>query len=108
MTSHGDEPSTIPDVHAVEAVPGPIEVWADAEGIHLLVFDGRVLELFGYADAHRLHLLQHPRLEFVEEGRKKLPRLKVVSDRQTFTFDYDQARRPDLERLDAALRAARP
>ena len=86
--------------------PGFLEVWANEN--KLLAFDGRVLELFGWADAHRLHLSQHPRLEFYEQGRRKTPKIRVVSDRQTFIYDDDLARRPDLERLDAALRAARP
>ncbi|MGC5530506.1 hypothetical protein [Streptomyces sp. SR-10] len=35
----------------------------------LLTFDGRVLEVSGFGDAHRLHIRQEPRLEF-GAGRK--------------------------------------
>jgi hypothetical protein len=40
----------------------PYEVLAN--DATLLTFDGRVLELFGAGDAHRLHIRQEPRLEF--------------------------------------------
>jgi hypothetical protein len=45
----------------------PYEALAD--DTTLLTFDGRVLELFGVGDAHRLHIWQEPRLEF-GTGRK--------------------------------------
>ncbi|MBQ1104833.1 hypothetical protein ACH4MN_07580 [Streptomyces anulatus] len=41
----------------------------------LLTFDGRVLELFGFGDAHRLHVRQEPRLEF---GTGRQPTMAVT------------------------------
>ncbi|WP_328840560.1 hypothetical protein [Streptomyces europaeiscabiei] len=41
----------------------------------LLTFDGRVLELFGFVDAHRLHIWREPRLEF---GTGRKPRTEII------------------------------
>ncbi|MFM9694130.1 hypothetical protein [Streptomyces europaeiscabiei] len=64
----------------------------------LLTFDGRVLELFGFVDAHRLHIWQEPRLEF---GTGRKPRMEIIIGQPgvpRHSFPYDP------ERLDA-LRA---
>ncbi|MDX3612196.1 hypothetical protein OG920_05490 [Streptomyces europaeiscabiei] len=74
----------------------PYEVLAN--DTTLLTFDGRVLELFGFGDAHRLHIWQEPRLEF---GTGRKPRTEIVIERpgvHRHSFPYDP------ERLDA-LRA---
>jgi hypothetical protein len=52
----------------------PYEVLAD--DTTLLTFDGRVLELFGYGDVHRLHVWQQPRLEF---GTGRKPRMQIMT-----------------------------
>ncbi|MEV0642533.1 hypothetical protein AB0I77_48040 [Streptomyces sp. NPDC050619] len=51
----------------------PYEVLAN--DTTLLTFDGRVLELFGFGDAHRPHIWQEPRLEF---GTGRKPRMGTV------------------------------
>jgi hypothetical protein len=64
----------------------------------LLTFDGRVLELYGFVDAHRLHIWQEPRLEF---GTGRKPRMEIVIGQPgvpRHSLPYDP------ERLDA-LRA---
>ncbi|MFF7597738.1 hypothetical protein [Streptomyces mirabilis] len=64
----------------------------------LLTFDGRVLELFGFGDAHRIHIWQEPRLEF---GTGRKPRMEIITGQpgvRRHSFPYDP------ERLDA-LRA---
>jgi hypothetical protein len=67
----------------------------------LLVFDGSVLELFGYADAQRTHIWQRPRLVLVDGKR---PRLEITTSRGLrHGMSYDPARRAELEALDAAL-----
>jgi hypothetical protein len=70
----------------------------------LLVFDGSVLELFGYTDVHRTHVWQRPRLVLVEGKR---PRLEITTARGLrHGMTYDPARRAGLEALDAALAEA--
>lgn len=76
-----------------------LEAFADDKS--LLVFDGRVLELFGWTDAHRIHVWQRPRIEFLDGKR---PRLKIVVENGTrHEMSYDPARRPALEALDTAM-----
>lgn len=70
----------------------------------LLVFDGSVLEVFGYTDTHRTHIWQRPRLVLVD---RKRPRLEITTARGLrHGMSYDPARRADLEALDAALAEA--
>jgi len=67
----------------------------------LLVFDGSVLEVFGYTDTHRTHVWQRPRLVLVDGKR---PRLEITTARGLrHGMSYDLARRAGLEALDAAL-----
>ncbi|MFI6339916.1 hypothetical protein [Streptomyces sp. NPDC050535] len=74
----------------------PYEVLAN--DTTLLTFDGWVLELFGFVDAHRLHIWQEPRLEF---GTGRKPRIEIIIGQPgvpRHSLPYDP------ERLDA-LRA---
>ncbi|MEV7885705.1 hypothetical protein ACWD3I_14685 [Streptomyces sp. NPDC002817] len=64
----------------------------------LLSFDGRVLELFAFGVAQRMHIWQEPRLEF---GTGRKPRMEIITGHpgvRRHIFPYDP------ERLDA-LRA---
>ncbi|WP_427924709.1 hypothetical protein [Streptomyces sp. cg40] len=55
----------------------------------LLSFDGRVLEVFGYADAARYHVWEEPRLEF-RTGR--LGRLTIITKSgRKHSVLYDEA-----------------
>ncbi|MEH0573245.1 MULTISPECIES: hypothetical protein [Streptomyces] len=58
----------------------------------LLTFDGRVLELFGFGGAHRLHIWQEPRLEF---GTGRKPTMAVTIGQPGVPrhhFPYDPGR----------------
>lgn len=67
----------------------------------LLVFDGEVLELFGWTDTHRMHVWQQPRLELTDGKR---PRARITCTHgPSHAFAYDAHRRPELEALAAAL-----
>ncbi|MEV5853455.1 MULTISPECIES: hypothetical protein [Streptomyces] len=62
----------------------------------LLTFDGRVLELFGFGDVHRLHIRQEPRLEF---GTGREPTMAVTrgqpgAPRHCFPLRPGAPRRP--------------
>ena len=70
----------------------------------LLVFDGSVLEVFGYTDTHRTHIWQRPRLALIDGKR---PRLEITTSRGLrHGMTYDPTRRAELEALDAALAEA--
>lgn len=71
----------------------------------LISFDGRILELFGYSDTHRLHIWQAPRLEF---GTGRNPRMTIVTGRgMRHSLPYD-AHRLDALRLFAERLAQSP
>lgn len=56
----------------------------------LLSFDGRVLEVFGFGDTHRVHIRQEPRLEF---GTGRRPRMTIVTGlgvRHNSPYDSDR------------------
>jgi hypothetical protein len=67
----------------------------------LLSFDGRVLEVFGHADAARYHIWEEPRLEFTS-GRLRRLTITVRSGRQ-HTVLYDEHRLPGLRALAEAV-----
>ncbi|UXX91890.1 hypothetical protein N7U49_04990 [Streptomyces sp. AD2-2] len=63
----------------------------------LLSFDGRVLEVFGYADAARYHVWEEPRIQF-RTGR--LRRLTITTKHgRSHSLLYDAHRLPDLQVL---------
>ncbi|QJT03190.1 hypothetical protein G9272_25315 [Streptomyces asoensis] len=63
----------------------------------LISFDGRILELFGYSDTHRIHIWQAPRLEF---GRGRHPRMTIVTGSGTrHSLPYDPYRLDGLRAL---------
>lgn len=66
----------------------------------LLSCDGRVLELFGYVDAHRWHLAFRPTLEFSTK-RSRLTVGSMIPG--VMNFPYDPDRRADLEAFAARL-----
>lgn len=67
----------------------------------LLIFDGQVLEMFGWTDSHRMHVWQRPRLQLTDGKR---PRATITCDHgPSHAFGYDATRRPELEVLAAAL-----
>ncbi|WP_405468212.1 hypothetical protein [Streptomyces anulatus] len=68
----------------------------------LLTFDGRVLELFGFGDVHRLPVRQEPRLEFAT-GRK--PTMAVTRGQPGAPRDCFPAR-PGASRRSVRLRRA--
>jgi hypothetical protein len=79
----------------------PHEVWASPTT--LLTLDGRVLEVFGFADAQRFHLAFRP----VLQRSAKLVAIKPEQGPK-LSFFYD---RENAERLDAfarLLEAAHP
>jgi hypothetical protein len=83
------------------------EVWAD--DTILLCNDGHTLEIFGFTDAHRVHLgMQRPRIEI--EERKRSTKVVVKASRFTSTFDVDPAQvdavRAFATRLDEAVAIA--
>lgn len=63
----------------------------------LLSFDGRVLEVFGYADAARYHIWEEPRLEF-GSGRFRRMTITVRSGRR-HSIPYDADRFAGLREL---------
>lgn len=70
----------------------------------VLVFDGRVLEIFGYANIHRFHLWQQPRLEFIDGVR---PRVLVrCAVGPYFETSMEPDSRPELLKLAAELESA--
>ncbi|MFI5476252.1 hypothetical protein ACIA6D_39425 [Streptomyces cacaoi] len=63
----------------------------------LISFDGRILELFGYSDTHRIHIRQAPRLEF---GTGRNPRMTIVTGPGTrHSLPYDPHRLDGLRAL---------
>lgn len=79
----------------------PYEVLAD--DTTLLTFDGRVLELFGYGDVHRLHVWQQPRLEF---GTGRKPRMQIMTGQPgvpRHSMPYDPGRLDALRAFAAHL-----
>ncbi|WP_129841591.1 hypothetical protein [Streptomyces sp. RFCAC02] len=71
----------------------------------LLSFDGRVLEVFGYSDTHRIHIRQQPRLVF---GNGRRPRMAIVTGTGTrHSFPYDPHRLDGLRALADRLAQAR-
>ncbi|MFB7250379.1 hypothetical protein [Microbacterium sp. NPDC056234] len=78
------------------------EAWV-TDGV-LLVFDGTVLEIFGYSEAVRLHIAYRPELVF-EDGRHL--RLTIRYDNRRYhAMDYEPSRRHELEALAERVRAA--
>ncbi|MFJ5307252.1 hypothetical protein [Streptomyces sp. NPDC088350] len=73
----------------------------------LLSFDGRVLEVFGEAEAGRYHLWEEPRLE-IRPGRSRLLVIRTRPDRRRQSVFYDPARRAGLEALAERLERSRP
>jgi hypothetical protein len=84
----------------VQAWADCIEVWASPTV--LLTLDGRVLEVFGFADAQRFHIAFRPVLLFT--GKSRLT-IRPEHGGQ-WTFFYDPARRPEVERFAAQVLAA--
>jgi hypothetical protein len=76
-----------------------IEVWIKEST--LLSFDGRVLEVFGFADAHRFHIAFAPTISL----GKRLLTIKPTQGGQQ-SFFYDQQRTPEIEAFAAAVHAA--
>ena len=91
---------------APHACAEPLDVWMD--GGSLLTFDVRVLEIFGFTDAHRFHIAYSPRIELGENpsNPKKQPHLMIQSARGYFGSAFDPSRRIGFEQLDARLREA--
>ncbi|MFB2598203.1 hypothetical protein ACEXQE_10455 [Herbiconiux sp. P17] len=75
---------------------GPVEVWASDST--LLSFDGRVLEVFGFADVHRFHRAFRPRMSV----NKKMVSIRPTHGGQ-LSFFFDQDRRAALEEYAARL-----
>ncbi|KPI02821.1 hypothetical protein OK074_4971 [Actinobacteria bacterium OK074] len=53
----------------------------------LLAFDGRVLEVFRYADAARYHVWEEPWLEFTSGRSPKVRIRSRIGSRRTFPYD---------------------
>lgn len=70
----------------------------------LMVFDRQVLEISGWADPHRHHVWQQPRLELTDGKPARAHILCTSGPRHG--FPYDAHRRPELEALAAALAEA--
>lgn len=72
------------------------ELWAN--DANLLSFDGRVLEVFGFADVHRFHIAMRP---LVRVGK----RMMTISPDHggQLSFFIDQARRAELEEFAASF-----
>lgn len=68
----------------------------------LLVFDGRVPELFGSVDVHRWHVWQRPRVEFTE-GRRPTMVITLGRSGYRLTMPYDLQHLPGLRELAALL-----
>lgn len=62
----------------------------------LLTFVGRVLELFGFGDAHRPHIRQGPRLEF---GTGREPTMAVTRGQPGAVTKPPQTRNHQVSRL---------
>lgn len=68
---------------------------------HLLTFDGTVLELFGYTDAHRYHIWQQPTFEFTQ-GR--MPRMVIrLAGGGNHSLLYDRSRLEGLQTVAAEV-----
>ena len=72
----------------------------------LLSFDGRVLEVFGHADAARYHVREEPRIEF-RTGRIRRLTIITKSDRK-HTVLYGEPYLPGLRVLADLLERTRP
>ncbi|MFE2288986.1 hypothetical protein ACFXDJ_33055 [Streptomyces sp. NPDC059443] len=95
MSSPGEE-LEVREVREVREVLEVLE--APVTDTVLLVFDGRVLELFGFNDVHRWHVWQRPRIECTE-GRR--PTLTITLGRSDYRFRMpcDTHRLPGLRAL---------
>ncbi|MFJ9629371.1 hypothetical protein ACIQPR_24480 [Streptomyces sp. NPDC091280] len=72
----------------------------------LLSFDGRVLEVFGYADAARYHIWEEPRIEF-RTGR--IGRLTIITrSGRKHSVLYGEPFLPGLRVLADLLERSRP
>ncbi|MFB9314645.1 hypothetical protein [Nocardioides plantarum] len=80
---------------------GRLEVWASENA--LLSFDGRVLEVFGFADTHRFHVAFTP----VVLVGKRMVTIRPTHGGQ-YSFFYDQPRRGELEAFAAHVNALHP
>ncbi|PJJ62306.1 hypothetical protein [Compostimonas suwonensis] len=78
-----------------------IDVWASPSV--LVSFDGRVLEVFGFADAQRFHIAFLPRIVFVGKSRMSI---RPQGGGGQYTFFYAVERRAALERLAEHVHAA--
>ncbi|MFD5629164.1 hypothetical protein [Streptomyces sp. NPDC127072] len=79
----------------------PYEVLAN--DTTLLTFDGRVLELLGFSDVHRLRIWQEPRLEF---GTGRKTRMEIIIGQPgvpRHSFPYDPERLAGLRAFAAQL-----
>jgi hypothetical protein len=81
---------------------GLLEVWASKSVI--IGFDGRVIEVFGFADTQRFHIGLRPHMVFV--GKTRLS-IRPEGGGGHYTFFYDPDCRPALEdfveRVNAAI-----
>jgi hypothetical protein len=78
-----------------------IEVWASKSVI--VSFDGRVVEVFGFADAQRFHVGFRPKLHFV--GKTRLS-IRPEGGGGNYTFFYAPECRPALETFVERVNAA--
>ncbi|GAB3586765.1 hypothetical protein GCM10027406_37550 [Leifsonia lichenia] len=78
-----------------------VEAWV-SESI-LLSFDGRILEVFGLTDVHRMHITFRPTITV----GKKLVSITPTHGGRLSVF-YDAARADDIAAFAALLHAAHP
>ncbi|MEU9669948.1 hypothetical protein AB0E25_31120 [Streptomyces bobili] len=74
----------------------------------LLTFDGRVLELLGFGDAHRLHIWQEPGPAF---GTGRKPKMEIIIGQPgvpRLGFPYDPERFDALRGLAVQPARAKP
>jgi hypothetical protein len=81
------------------------ELLAPINDTTIISFDGRIIEVFGYSEAHRYHAAQRPRMSV----GKRMASIEPQGGAK-WSFFYDRDRREVLEafaeRVNAAIDAA--